>query len=196
MNGRNTWLAAGSVLAALGASLCCVLPLVVAVTGVGSAALGTWFAPARPYLAALTFLALGFAFYRAYRREPCAAGEGCTLPRQRRRRRLLTWSAAVLALAMLSFPYATAWVKSPAGEESGLQTAAFRVTGMTCGGCEVGVRQAVAKLDGVERVEASYRERRALVVYDDSRVSPAQIEAAIERLGYGAELEHERRTGP
>ena len=35
--------------------------------------------------------------------------------------------------------------------------ATFHVTGMTCGGCEVGVRRVVGKLDGVEEVKASYK---------------------------------------
>lgn len=70
----------------------------------------------------------------------------------------------------------------------GKTTSVFKVEGMTCGGCEVGVRLSVKKLDGVEEVEASYEEGRATVTYDAAKVTPEQIVAAIEELGYTAEL--------
>jgi copper chaperone CopZ len=47
---------------------------------------------------------------------------------------------------------------------------------------------AVRKLDGVERVEASYKEGRAELTYDRGNVTPEQIEDAIEKVGYQAEL--------
>jgi len=34
-------------------------------------------------------------------------------------------------------------------EAEGTTTSTFHVTGMTCGGCEVGVRRVVSKLEGV-----------------------------------------------
>lgn len=70
----------------------------------------------------------------------------------------------------------------------GAVTALFRIEGMTCGGCEVGVEFQVKKLDGVQRVEASYEEGQAEVTYDPTEVTPDQIVAAIERLGYEAQL--------
>ena len=67
-------------------------------------------------------------------------------------------------------------------------TATFHVTGMTCGGCEVGVRRIVKKLDGVDEVEASHEEATAVVTYRADEVTPEDIIAAIEELGYTAEL--------
>ena len=60
---------------------------------------------------------------------------------------------------------------------------------MTCGGCEVGVRMNVKKLDGVADVEAFYAEGRAEVTYDPATVTPSMIVEAIEKLGYTAEIE-------
>ena len=67
-------------------------------------------------------------------------------------------------------------------------TSTFKVEGMTCGGCEAGVKLKVKKLDGVDKVEASYKEGRAVVTYDPEKVSPDLIIEAIEELGYTAEL--------
>jgi mercuric ion transport protein len=103
--GSRSWLVTGAVISALGASLCCILPVVVAVLGVGSAALGAKLEPFRPYFLAMTALLLGFAFYRAYRPVECAPGESCAVPANRRRSRILLWIVTVLALALVAFPY-------------------------------------------------------------------------------------------
>ena len=101
------WLSLGATLAAIGASLCCVLPVVVAFAGVGSAALGALFEPYRPYLIAVTVLLLGFAFYRAYKPQEteCAPGATCAVPENRRQQRILLWIVTAVALALLTFPY-------------------------------------------------------------------------------------------
>lgn len=78
---------------------------------------------------------------------------------------------------------------SSVAEEDELETAVFSVEGMSCSGCEVGLRMAVAKLEGVHEVEASYANSNTRVTYDPARVEPEQIQAAIEELGYKARLE-------
>ena len=115
--GSNTasgsrWLGVGVLLAAVGASLCCVLPVVVAFAGVGSAAFGAMFEPYRPYMIGATLLLLGFAFHRAYRPQAteCAPGESCAVPENRRRQRLLLWIVAVVAMLLLTFPYYIGWI--------------------------------------------------------------------------------------
>ena len=107
---KNVFLGTGVVLAALGASLCCILPVAVAVLGVGSAALGARFEPLRPWLAGVTVLLLGFAFYQAYRPVDCAPGTACAIPASRRRGRIILWIVAVLAIALMAFPYYASWL--------------------------------------------------------------------------------------
>ncbi len=94
-------------------------------------------------------------------------------------------AALILLLGLLG------WTGRPAGADDDPQpvTSTFRVEGMTCGGCEASVELKVKKLDGVEKVDASYREGRATVTYDPEAVSPDRIVEAIEELGYRAELE-------
>jgi len=107
---KNAFLGAGAVLAAFAASLCCILPVAVAVLGVGSAALGAKLEPLRPWFAGLTVLLLGFAFYQAYRPVECAPGEVCAVPASRRQYRIALWVVAVLALALMAFPYYASWL--------------------------------------------------------------------------------------
>ena len=49
----------------------------------------------------------------------------------------------------------------------------------------------MGKLEGVAKVEASVEEKKAVVTYVPTKVTTEQIEAAIEELGFGCELESE-----
>ncbi len=109
---NSIWLNTGTVAAAFGASLCCILPVAVVFLGVGSAALGATLEPYRPYFAVLTIALLGFAFYQAYKPQKveCAPGESCAVPENRQRQRLLLWIVAAIALALVTFPYYVGWI--------------------------------------------------------------------------------------
>lgn len=107
---KNLLLQAAAVLAAFGASLCCVLPVAVALLGVGSAALGAELEPFRPWLAGLTVVFLSFAFYQAYKPVECEPGEVCAVPASRRRHRFALWVVAIVAVALMAFPYYVSWL--------------------------------------------------------------------------------------
>jgi mercuric ion transport protein len=107
---KNAVLGTGAVLAALGASLCCILPVAVAVIGVGSAALAAKLEPFRPWLAGFTVLLLGFAFYQAYKPVDCEPGQTCAVSPSRRRNRIVLWIVAIVAIALMAFPYYASWL--------------------------------------------------------------------------------------
>ena len=71
----------------------------------------------------------------------------------------------------------------------GATKAEFHVEGMTCEGCESGVKAALEKLKGVQEAEVSHKEERTSVTYDPAKVSTQEMEAAIESVGYQASLE-------
>lgn len=102
-------LAAGGVLAALGASSCCVLPLILFSFGIGGAWIGNLTALSR-YQPAFVVLALAFlvaGFWRVYRQpKVCAPGSACAQPGSNRAAKIGLWTAAVLIFAALAFPYA------------------------------------------------------------------------------------------
>lgn len=66
------------------------------------------------------------------------------------------------------------------------KTVTLSVEGMTCGGCVLGVRKVLTKLDGVSTAEVSYEDQRAVVTYDPAKVTVEQMIAAINTLGYKA----------
>lgn len=92
-------LAAGSVLAAIGASSCCVLPLALVLAGVGGAWVGnlTALAPYQPIFIGAGALAVAWGFWRTsgQRQQPCEGGQ-CGTPRSRRWSRAGLWLAAIL----------------------------------------------------------------------------------------------------
>jgi hypothetical protein len=99
--------AAGSLLAAIVASFCCVLPIVFALTGFSILGASALFDAWRPYLLGLTFALLGLGFYFAYRpqREQCAPGSACAMPATKRSGRLMLWLATAGVILFTAFPY-------------------------------------------------------------------------------------------
>ncbi len=99
---------------------------------------------------------------------------------------IIVAAAALVSVALIG----TSLASDAAGAET--VTKVFDVEGMTCGGCEVAVRRAVGKLNGVDSVKASHKDGKAEVTYDPGKVTIEQIVKAIEKLGYQAELEEQR----
>lgn len=96
------------VLAAIGASACCVGPLVLLALGIGGTWVGSLTAmePYRPIFIGLTLLFLGLAFRRLYLTpQVCAPDGSCADPRTRQRQRLTFWIVAVLLLGLLAVPW-------------------------------------------------------------------------------------------
>ncbi|ROR32343.1 mercuric transporter MerT family protein [Inmirania thermothiophila] len=105
--------AAGSVLGAVAASSCCIVPLVLFSLGATGAWIGnlTALAPYQPYFVAATVLFLGLGFWRVYRRPACAGG-GCAPARRSPWVVGALWAATVLTAAALAFPYvAPLWLE-------------------------------------------------------------------------------------
>ena len=108
-------LAAGGILAAIGASSCCVLPLVFFGLGVSGAWIGnlTALTPYHPYFVAVAVACLAFGFLRVYRRPvACAADGTCARPVPQRAVKLSLWIATILVIVATVFPYAALLVLS------------------------------------------------------------------------------------
>ena len=67
-----------------------------------------------------------------------------------------------------------------------MATTEFKVTGMTCGHCEMSVREEVEEIPGATVSQVSHETGR-LVVDSDQPVDDAAVKAAVEEAGYSAE---------
>jgi len=97
-----------SAFAAVGASLCCVAPLVLVSLGLGGAWLSTLtqLEPYRPIFVVLTLGLLAFSWRKLYRQPAvCEPDKACADRAVQRRQRLIFWSVATLLLLLLTFPW-------------------------------------------------------------------------------------------
>ncbi len=102
---KSLW-AAG--LTAIGASVCCIGPLVLLALGIG----GTWisyltaFEPYRPIFIGITLLFVFLAFRKLYiTPRNCSEEQACSLPATLRNQRIIFWLTSIVLIALLTFPY-------------------------------------------------------------------------------------------
>ncbi len=98
----------GAGLAAIGASLCCIGPLVLVSLGIT----GSWMSsltalePYRPIFIGITLIFLFLAFRKLYLvPRQCSPDAACAIPATLRNQRIIFWVVAVLVVALLTFPY-------------------------------------------------------------------------------------------
>jgi len=200
---RESLVIGGGVLAAIGASLCCIGPLLFVALGIGAFGAASVFESARPYLLGAAVLALAFGFYRTYfRRESRAPGEVCATKPINRASRAALWvaSVAVLAFALASYyvgyiaaaivrsrPPVTVPAVAPTANSqsfSSLETITVEVEGMDCSSCEMPIKAALERTPGVRAAIVSYERGNARVEYDSNQTDVNQIRSAIDSTGF------------
>jgi len=107
--GRQRLVAVGSILGALAASSCCIVPLILFSLGIGGAWIGnlTALAPYKPIFVAGTAGVLAYGFYLVHwkPRRACAEGTACARPIPNPLVQLALWIATALVIAAFAFDY-------------------------------------------------------------------------------------------
>ncbi len=104
----TSWLGIGAILAAIGASLCCVGPLLLLSLGIGGAWISTLTSmeTVRPFFLVLALIFIGLGYRKLYLvPENCEEGQACAVPEVRQRQRLIFWIGSALILLLLAFPW-------------------------------------------------------------------------------------------
>src|SRR5260370_41208432 len=99
---------AGGVLAGIGASACCVGPLLLLSLGIGGPWIGhlTALEPYRPVFIVLTILFLGLAFRKLYLvPQSCAQEDNCVADRTRNVQRIFFWILVPVSLGLVASPW-------------------------------------------------------------------------------------------
>lgn len=190
------WLLGASATTAVMASLCCILPIVAAVTGLGLLGVAAKFEQWRPYLLGVTGLLLLAGSVVAYRdyKKACAPGSLCaTKPVNRWNFIALAMVAAsvgglaafprysgVVAEAMLGAPV-------PASHTFGsavLSKIAFRIPDMDCPACAAILSNRLRKMPGVAEARLDVENRKVIVTFDAAAQSVAEIKKVISDAGF------------
>ncbi len=98
----------GGVMAAIGASLCCVGPFVLISVGISGAWISnlTLLEPYRPVFITVVLILFGWAGWKVYRPvETCEPGTACSVPQTRKRRQIIFWITAMVALVLVTSSY-------------------------------------------------------------------------------------------
>jgi len=187
-----------AAIAAIGASICCIGPLLLAL-GIGGAWVGSLaaFDAYRPTFSVITLGFLGFAFYCIYRKpkaEECVPGSYCEHPKSNSFNKISLWIVTVFAIGLLSFPYVAPGL-AHGGQSAATEVSAEKVTlavqNMTCGGCALTVQKSLAALDGVINAEATFEPPHAMVTYDPNKVHIEDLINATTNTGYPSEIQNE-----
>lgn len=182
------------IFSAIGASLCCITPVLALIAGSsGIAATFSWLEPARPYLIGLTVLILGFAWYQKLKPKTKKEIE-CACEEDEKKSFLHTKSflgiVTVFAFLVSAFPYYShIFYPNTKAEiivvESGnVQQVNLDIEGMTCAGCEEYVKKSVAQLNGYIEATANYETGKAEIRFDKSEITVEKIVEAVNKTGY------------
>ena len=106
---KNTsLLGMGAIIAAIGASVCCVVPLLLLSLGISGAWMSTLTSmqPVRPFFIILTLVFIGLGYRKLYLiPENCEEGEACASTEVREKQQMIFWIGSVLILMLLTFPW-------------------------------------------------------------------------------------------
>jgi copper chaperone CopZ len=194
---KTRWALVGALVAAVTASLCCILPVLAVGFGLTGFALSRFLESLRPYFLAATAGLLAFGFYQAYRprQEACEPGSVCERTPLGRWNRLILWLATALVILFATFPYYSGWVVQaissdrlrPTGTSQAPEAhLILRVEGMDCPACAGLLQNNLRQLPGVRRVEVSFQDKLARIDYDPKAVDPSRFEKIIAEAGFRA----------
>jgi copper chaperone CopZ len=192
---RRSFTFGGSLIAAVAASLCCILPVLATVTGAGAIAAGAVFDWWRPYLLGLTGLLLAGGFFLAWRdhKKACAPGSLCATKAMGRWNSIALGILATSVVALAAFPYYSGPVArlvvrqpgpAPAVASADLSTVACQVPDMDCPACAVALSAAFRKLPGVVDAKLDVDSRKAVVTFDRSAENIAALKKVITDAGF------------
>ncbi len=175
----------GAITAALAASACCLVPLVLAGLGLSGAGFATRLAPLRPYFLAATALGLAAGFWFTYRprRDAC----GCAAPRSRRAARIGLWGTTVVAVLLAGYPLLGSG-RATAGSSEAAAKATLRltVTGMDCEECTGTIAKRIKRVPGVVSASVDFESGIAVVRHDGRPGIDAEAIRAVEDAGFRA----------
>lgn len=181
------------IIASLGASLCCITPVLAVLAGsAGLASTFSWLDPFRPYFIGLTVLVLAYVWWEKLKPKEqisceCETQEKVSFVRTKKFLFLVT----VFAIVTISFPYyGDYFIKEESKkdvvivQEKNIVTYDVKISNMTCPACEATVGNAIHTQDGIINLDISYKTGNANIKFDSSKTTIEDIKKAIDTTGF------------
>src|SRR5438552_12040987 len=178
------------ILAVILGSTCCIGPLLLVTIGVGSGAVFIgryhWF------FIIGAMIALTWAWSKYLREKTVCDCEHKAMRGQRSAIvTLVITTALVIGFAGLNISLYVFGSMPPAAEKqlaNGRSRVVVSVDGLSCVACEIPMRNALRRIDGVKGIYVSAATKTATVDYEPAKTNPQQLVAAINSTGYRASL--------
>lgn len=186
-----------SILSAIAASSCCVLPLIllgmslIGVGTVGFAGVSSTLGSIKWYILPLAIGGVGLSYWLYFNEKKKCVGMKCKMVNEKFTKIMLTISTVVVFGFMSWSIYPYLFGVTPGATEGGSSSAHFaiyQVDGMTCGGCEIAIDGAIKATGVVDSVKSSFTDSKAYIWYRDSKTDLTKFESAIQSVGYKPEL--------
>jgi len=177
---------AAGILSAITASLCCLVPIVLIMLGLGSLGIGAAIGKYHWYFIIAAGFLLAFAWSSYFKEKKSCELRACEMKNKGVTKGVLL-TATVLVLLFTGLNVYTYSFNGAKELTSNLGTrVSIPVEGMTCASCEIAVNSSLRKLPGIYEARASAKRKSALVAYDPAAVSLDEIISTINKTGYTA----------
>ena len=90
---------------------------------------------------------------------------------------------------LIAFIFTLALALGASAVSAVTRTVTLRVKGMTCGGCATSVEKALKSTDGVTDVKVSFEKGKAVVKYDDKKVTVARLREVVDSTGMSCDVD-------
>jgi len=190
---KKTIVASGGIFAAILASTCCVTPLLAlaGALGIGVAQL-TFLISIKPYLIAISFIAIVYNIYKAYKptKNTCCSVSDTKSSTGNKifKSKAFLWAIAIFTVIILLLPYmGIAQTRAnPYQMKKKIVKTEYYAEKLTQSCCIGIVEYSLKKVDGYEKLEANTEKRLLTVWYDANKTNAEKIKEAINKTPYKA----------
>jgi copper chaperone CopZ len=182
-----------AVFSAVSLKLCCWGPLLLTgVAGIsGSSVYFSWLIALKPYLLAIAFLSLGFAFYQVYKKKKMDDCGNCEtdIP-SFFKSKFYVWLVALFVVVMTLVSYYPQLFYQTMGNEvvvanqTDIQSVKLIIEGMVCQGCETNINKSVSKIGGVIQIKTSFKKGVSVIGFDSTKTNINDIKEVIQSKGF------------
>jgi copper chaperone len=90
---------------------------------------------------------------------------------------------------LIAFIFILALTLGAGAVSAATKTITMRVKGMSCGGCATSVEKALKATDGVMDARVTFERGKAVIKYDDQKVTVAKLRSVINSTGFFCDVE-------